>query len=560
LNNVARPYLPLRLPRQLANVVALALAASVSVLALDVHAQDIGLRGTSDAESLAASPLVKKRKLKAVAQVDVTEAAGATASNGTAGETNDGSSRNEDAAATGQPTSPDEAETVTEDPFAGEDITASTGTPVTRSNIPVDDEIPAAINRVDSDGAQERDLVGPLGRENERTDAIEGKDSVSESDPFAAPGIRSGAFVIRPTLESGIRYGSNPDDPTCNCNTTQSETKVTVRAESDWIRHGLNLEMRGTAEKPFSSSSAYESEFNGGFRIGADGRLDISVRDTATFAASVESGREVLSSGGSTGYARRSMQTALRAAAGYSHDAGPIGLSINGQAVHTSYGDAINLAGVSVAQDDRDNLNASLTLRGTYELSGAISPFAEVEVGRRLYDNKFDAAGIEQSATRYSLRAGAEFNQGEKLSGELAAGWFVENPDDATLPDVSGLDLRGTFNWSPVRDTTVTVIASTAMDGASSTSAESSVNYNVSADFKRKLRANIDGNILLTASVRDYTGTLDTQTTLGAEAGLTWWFNRFAGVNGKASYSQTSGIAGGSRDSVGAYMGLVLRR
>lgn len=535
----------------------LVLFAGVSAYAMDTSAQETGLRGTTEAETVATSPLVKKRKLKPAGQANLPTAAMASS---TSEASPSGVNEAGDLSVAASPSSNGEKEAGTDDAFAGEDITASTTNAQPRVVSATDDEIPAAITRVDSEGAQEKDLVGPLGRENERTDAIEGKDVASEADPFAAPGIRSGTFVIRPTLESGIRYGSNPDDPTCDCNTTQAETAVTVRAESDWIRHNLNMEMRGTADKPFSDPSGYAPEFNGGFRIAADGRLDISVSDTATFAASAESGREVLSSGASTGYASRSMQTALRAAAGYSHDAGPIGLSINGQVVHTSYGDAVTLAGVSVPQDDRDNLNASLTLRGTYELSGAISPFAEVEVGRRLYDNKFDASGIEQSATRYSLRAGAEFNQGDKLSGELAAGWFIENPDDASLEDVSGLDLRATFNWSPVRDTTVTVIASTAIDGASSASAESSVNYNVSADFKRKLRANLDGNVLLSASMRDYTGILDTQTTLGAEAGLTWWFNRFAGVNGKASYAQTSGIAGGSRDSVGAYLGVILRR
>ena len=81
---------------------------------------------------------------------------------------------------------------------------------------------------------------------------------------------------------------------------------------------------------------------------------------------------------------------------------------------------------------------ASLTLRGTYDLSPVLQPFAEVEAGRRIYDNTVDASGYARSANRYGARAGVVLNMGEKLAGEFAAGWLLEDVDDPALVDISG--------------------------------------------------------------------------------------------------------------------------
>ena len=450
---------------------------------------------------------------------------------------------------------------------AGADLpdvsTDATGTiaPTPASSVP-ESEVPSATERAQSEGELERDGIGPLGRENEKVDSIEGKDPRADLEPYDAPGIRNGSFLIRPTLEAGVRYSNNPDDPTCDCFANRAETTVTMRAQSDWLRHSLNFEMRGTGHKSLAnpSGSALAPGSDTGFRIAADGTLDISVADTATFSASLDRAREVLSSGSSTGYVSRPMQTTLRGAAGYSHDVGAIGLSVNAQVTRNTYGDAIDLTDTIQPQGDRDNTFASVTLRGTYDTSAIFSPFAEVETGRRFYDNKFDSLGTQRSANRYAGRVGLGFNRSEKLTGEMAVGWFVENPDDGATQNVSGLDMRGTVNWSPVRNTTVNFTAATAVEGASSATSESSVNYSASVGITRRMRPNLDANVLLSASLQNYTGVLASQTTLSAEAGATWWLNRYAGINGKVTYAHTGGTAGGARNTTGAYLGIILRR
>ena len=185
----------------------------------------------------------------------------------------------------------------------------------------------------------------------------------------------------------------------------------------------------------------------------------------------------------------------------------------------------------------------------------------EAELGRRQLDNKLDTVGIANSATRYALRVGSEINFGEKLNGELAGGWFVENIDDPSLQNVSGFDLRGTMNWSPVRLTNIALSLGTQVDGARSATSSTSVVYSGSATFTRRLRANLDANALLSISYRDFQGSQASQTTFTAEAGATWWFNRFSGIKGSLQHSSTlSSDVASKRSTTGVYLGVILRR
>src|SRR5690606_10798540 len=130
------------------------------------------------------------------------------------------------------------------------------------------------------------------------------------------------------------------------------------------------------------------------------------------------------------------------------------------------YGDAQLATGGTISQGERNNTLYTMTLRGGYEVSPAMRPFVEGEVGRRLYDARTDSAGFARSATRYGARAGLEFGLGEKFSGELAAGWLGEKPDDARLPLLSGLTADASVVWSPIRGTIVNLDVSTEVEAA----------------------------------------------------------------------------------------------
>ena len=63
----------------------------------------------------------------------------------------------------------------------------------------------------------------------------------------------------------------------------------------------------------------------------------------------------------------------------------------------------------------------------------------EAQVGRRIYEQPVDDAGFERSGNLLGLRAGVELDLGEKLAGEVSAGWIEEQFDDPRLaPMVAG--------------------------------------------------------------------------------------------------------------------------
>ncbi|TIU34592.1 MAG: hypothetical protein E5W28_10310, partial [Mesorhizobium sp.] len=68
----------------------------------------------------------------------------------------------------------------------------------------------------------------------ERTGSIDGQKVKPEEDPFAAPGMRIGTFVFRPTLEQGFTATSNADSSSTGKSAVLSETALRFTATSDW--------------------------------------------------------------------------------------------------------------------------------------------------------------------------------------------------------------------------------------------------------------------------------------------------------------------------------------
>ena len=96
------------------------------------------------------------------------------------------------------------------------------------------------------------------------------------------------------------------------------------------------------------------------------------------------------------------------------------------------------------------------TLRTGYEISPALTPFVEIEIGRRLYDQEIDSAGFRALVRPLAARAGLELDLGEKLSGEISAGWLREDFDDDRLEPLSTPTVNADLKWSPERGTDVT--------------------------------------------------------------------------------------------------------
>ena len=551
--------------------VALACAMILCLQIPDALAQESGLRGTvREPAPEAVDPLNKKKKRKPT-RLEAAQAEAPAPIQRYEPADLDPDADNEQAADSG-PVTLGPARTPARQPLSGsttgnstQDAPAPTEAgasapidTITTGTSQSEDDVPKPFSPVAADGSLERDDVVRMRKDNLKQDPIEGLDRSVDSDPYAAPGIAVGAFTLRPTVEQGLRWTNNSDSSATGGEALISETNLRLQAQSNWLRHRLNLEASGGFRKSVSGETVSEPAFG----LAADLQVDVStalqLNARASWDRSTESAfAPVLLTGPFT---RPDLDT-LRASLGATFDPGLIGLTATGQVTRQIYSDAEDSSGVAVPQDDRSNTFASLTLRGTYDLSPMLTPFAEVEAGRRLYDNELDASGLARSANRYGARVGVAASMGEKLSGELAVGWLTEDIDDPTLNDVSGLDLRGTMNWSPHRGTNVALSLATIVEGSTLSTSSGSVLYSANANVTHKLRENLEANLALSAGWRSYESATPRDTILSGEAGLTWWMNRYAGINGKVRHEQV--LNDDSTRAYGAssvYLGITLRR
>lgn len=398
---------------------------------------------------------------------------------------------------------------------------------------------------------------GRQGPDNLRVGSIEGQPVRSRDDAFTAPGIRAGTFVLRPRLEQGIGWTSNATAAPNGQKSVFSETNLRLDASSDWSRHAATIAADLNWRKSLSGGRIDELEG------GINGRLDLELaNELSAFAAA--SYRAAPESASTPGAIAASISQPLRhtfsASTGLSRDAGKLRLGLSGAVDREIFGDAKLADGTSVSQRERDSTLAMATLRVGYAASAALVPFVEVEAGRRFHDQRQDNAGYARSADRYGLRGGVAFDFGEKLAGEVSAGWLTERPDDDRLDAISGLSLAGNLAWSPVRGTIVGLEAATRVEGATAPGASGSLLYSGSLSLRRELRANLTGEIVAGMDWRDYSGG-GHDLVLRGETNLTWWLNRYAGITTRARHEKlTSTIAGRDYDATSFWLGMTLQR
>lgn len=417
------------------------------------------------------------------------------------------------------------------------------------------DETPTGTTRAGTVDSEVELAVDPGA---ERAEAIEGIDRTGEDNPFAPVGLRLGTFLLNPSLETGLAWTSNANYAAAPSPALLSETTLRLNAASDWSRHSATIDAYGTVRKSLSGERIEEK------KAGIDARLRLDLADDYTalaalgYALGPESASSPVTIIGTVG---RPLRQTLTGSAGIEKDLGKFRFALTARAERDVYGDAELSAGGTLSQKDRNTTLAAAVLRGGYQISPALTPFVELEIGRRAYDEKIDGSGYERSTKRMAARAGLEVDLGEKLTGEIAAGWVEERFDDSRLKPLSGATLDAGLAWSPLRGTIVNLTGSTTVEGATAAGESGSILYSGGMAIQRELRANLTGNLAFGTAYRDYVGVDGHDLTLSAEVALTWWLNRYTGLTGRARHeTQTSSIAGRGYKADSVFLGLKLQR
>lgn len=407
-------------------------------------------------------------------------------------------------------------------------------------------------------GTVDSDIELKADRDSERAEAIEGLERTPDENPYEALGVRAGSFILRPTLETGITATSNADYSQNGASAILSESTLRLDAASDWSRHAASINAYGTLRRSISGARVDEKY------AGVDGRLRLDLGNEFTALASLgyainpESASSPVVIVGTVG---RPIKQTLTGSLGLAKEVGKLRLGLTGNIERDWYGDAELSAGGVLSQRDRNFTLGTIVLRTGYEISPALTPFIEGEIGRRSYELRLDSSGYERSSDRLAARAGLELDLGEKLSGEFSAGWLREKFDDDRLPSISGATVNADLDWSPQRGTTIGLSGSTTVEGSTTAGESGSILYSGTVNIERRIRANLTGTLGFGAGYRDYTGSSAHDLTLSAEAGLTYWLNRYAGITGRVRHEQqTSNLPGRDYKVESAFVGLKFQR
>ncbi len=397
-----------------------------------------------------------------------------------------------------------------------------------------------------------------IGSDGSRVNAIETMRRVTPDSPFAPLGLRTGTFAFLPTLEQGIGWTSNAYGVADGESAVYSETTAGFDLRSDWSRHQAFFNGFTTLRRDLSGAEIRERE------AGIDGelRLDLAAghegRAALSYLHRLES---AFSPVALTSGAARPYRDTLAGEVGIARNVARLRLGLAGSLVRDQYSDAELPDGTVLSQEDRNTTLASLRLRTGYELSPALIPFAEVEIGRRFYDNRIDAGGYERSADRFALRGGVAIDIGDKWSGEVHAGWLSERADDDNLAEVAGLELGGNLAWSPLRGTIVALRALTSVEAATTECDCGALLYAASLSVTQDILSNLTGSAGIGLDYRDYAQSSAYDLTWSGQVALTYWFNRYLGLTGRGRYeSLTSSDAGRESDTASVFIGLRAQR
>ncbi len=393
----------------------------------------------------------------------------------------------------------------------------------------------------------------------ERAEPIEGlQPSDVDENPYEAPGIRIGTFLFRPTLETGIGWTSNADSSPNGKASTYSETTLRFIATSDWPRHRASLEGYGTFRKSISGAEIRD------FSAGLSGDAEVEISESFRVLAALDYSRAPESASSPVtivGTVSRPIRHVIGGSLGLEKDVGKLRFGVTGALNREIFGNADLSTGGTLSQADRNSTLATVALRGGYEISPALVPFVELEAGRRFYELDRDSSGYNRSANRIAARAGVELDLGEKVGGEISAGWVQERPDDRRLASISGATVDADLRWSPLRGTTVGLTGQTFVEGTTTPGETGSILYTGRLNVERQMRANLTGNVAVGASLRNYAGSNGRDTILFGEAGLTWWMNRYLGITGRARHEAlTSNLPGRDSKTTSVFLGIRLQR
>jgi hypothetical protein len=383
---------------------------------------------------------------------------------------------------------------------------------------------------------------------------------IAEGDPYAPLGMRAGSFLLYPAVELSAGYNSNPENVPHGPSSSLFVVAPELQVQSDWSRHSLTANITGTFDEYGANlSPSLDLPY---FNSVIDGRIDV-LRNTQILLENrfLLSTNNPGSPNNQAGLAKLPIYTDVGGTLGLAQTFNRLQVTAKATFDRISYDNSVLTNGETVSNADQDYNQYGGTLRVGYELDPGLKPFVEGGGDERVYDQEFDAAGLQRNSTGSSIKVGGDVNLFGSLTGEIAAGYLERVYKDPTLPNISGPTLDGSLIWQATALTT-------AKFTAASTVIES-VLPGTSGEFSRAFTLEVDHAFLLwligTGQVGyehdDYVGLDRQDNRYFVSAGLTYKLSRELQLKGTVREDWlTSNVTGVAYDATMFLAGVRVQR
>jgi hypothetical protein len=345
-----------------------------------------------------------------------------------------------------------------------------------------------------------------------------------EDDPFGPTGIHAGTFFLRPALEVMTGYDTNPSRSATNPKgSTQFTVAPELLAHSDWERHQLDVAIRGSynyypevrlADRPNVDARA-------------DGRIDVS-KDTRIDVQ----GRYILSTDypGSpniaSDFAKMPIYTDVGATLGVGQHFNRLDVALKGTVDRIDWQDSLLTNGAHQSNADRNYDQYGGILRGSYEISPGIKPFAEVDVDTRVHDIKPDRTGADRDSDGVAMKIGTAFEFTRTLTGEISVGYLERFYQDPHLTNIRAPLIDASLIWAVSALTNVKFFSATNVNEAVLTDVSGVLVHSNGLEVSHAFRRWLIATAKFGYEIDDYIGTLRQDHRYLAGLSLTYKLNR----------------------------------
>lgn len=379
-----------------------------------------------------------------------------------------------------------------------------------------------------------------------------------EEDHYAPLGVRVGSFLVKPSVEISEGYDDNPFRVANGRGSPFTIVTARVNARSEWSRHEMNVDLRGS----YTGYSSVDRNNRPEAEAMVRGRIDVTSTSRIEIESKAQLSTERAGSPDSVSAVERPPNIyTLSSTTGYIQRFNRLEMALRGTVERRIHEDGELISGGTVDLSDRDYTSYGAKLRGSYEVTPGVKPFAEAGLDRRVFDRDIDFTGVRRGSDGMAVRTGIAFEHRGFFTGEASIGFARRSYVDSDLADITGLIFDSSLVWKATALTTVTFAANSTI-GETRLAGASGV-------FTREAKITVDHAfrrwLIASASVayghEDYRGVDRLEQRLGLSAALTYHLNRSLALKGEVRHERlNSNVPGADYTANIVLVGLRLQR